>query len=431
MAYFIYNTIIILAFFMLLPFLPLLLLAGERFRAGLMQRLGFYRFIPQGRSSNGSRPVWIHAASVGEVRSVRVLTEEIKQRFPDRAIILSTLTHTGNLTARQNSMVDSVLYLPLDLFWTVRRALAAFDPAVLIIVETEIWPNLVREAHRKGVPTILLSGRVSEKGFRNYSRLVWFFRQVFQLLIACGMQSEVDRQRIVSLGAAPKRVFVSGNLKQAASSRDNTAVAGDQKGSKRASGFLWVVGSSHRGEEEVVFNAFKLLKETFPELRMVLAPRHPQRFPEVEKLLVASGVSFQKKSQLQGEWELRHDVIFLDTIGELENIYAAGDLAFVGGSLVDAGGHNLLEPARFRKPVLFGPYTSNVKSLAKALKQNGGGFEVRDAGDLVREITTLLSEPERCQAAGDKAYEIASADYSVVERSVKIVANYLATPVDV
>jgi 3-deoxy-D-manno-octulosonic-acid transferase len=427
MAYLVYNLLITTAFLVALPALPLLLLGGERWRAGLAQRLGRY-------STNGAilstapRPLWIHAASVGEVRSVRALIEQLRRRFPDRPIILSTLTHTGNLTARQNPAVDRVIYLPLDLCWTVRRALAVFDPAVLIFIETEIWPNLLHQAYRKGVPTILLSGRVSEKGFNSYSRLAWFFNGVFRLLRACGMQSELDRQRIIRLGAAPDRVSISGSLKHAAVLNDDTAVEDDLREQRPAGSCVWVVGSSHRGEEEIVCAAFRTLKQRFPRLRMVLAPRHPQRFAEVEKLLIASGVSFEKKSRIGNDREFRRDILFLDTLGDLEGFYAEADVAFVGGSLVDAGGHNLLEPARLRKPVIFGPYTSNVSSLARKLKQSGGGFEVRGADDLVREITGLLTDPQTRRRAGEKAYEVAGTDSAVIDRSLNIVATYLTAP---
>ena len=428
MAYLVYNVLITLAFLIALPVLPLLLVGGERFRAGFRQRLAWY--------STGSaippqapRPLWIHAASVGEVTSVRVLTEQLKRRFPERAIIVSTLTHTGNMTARQNPAIDRVIYLPLDLWWTVRRALGVFDPAVLIFIETEIWPNLLRQAYRRGLPTILLSGRVSEKGFNNYCRLGWFFRGVFRLLRACGMQSEIDRQRIIRLGAAPNRVSITGNLKHAAVLNDGSAAGNDVCEQRPAGSWIWVVGSSHRGEEEIVCAAFKALKQRFPQLRMILAPRHPQRFAEVEKLLVASGVSFEKKSSIGTQREFQHDVLLLDTIGDLELFYAEADLAFVGGSLVDAGGHNLLEPARLGKPVLFGPYTSNVKLLARKLQQNGGGFEVRGPEDLVHEITGLLSSPQRRRLAGEKAYEVAATDNAVVDQSLNIVASYLPASV--
>ncbi|HEX7226472.1 MAG TPA: glycosyltransferase N-terminal domain-containing protein, partial [Candidatus Binatia bacterium] len=259
MGYLVYNALITLAFLISLPVLPLLLLGGDRFRAGLGQRLGWYS-IDTASLPNAPRPIWIHAASVGEVGSVRALTEQLKRRFPDRAIIVSTLTHTGNLTARQNPAIDRVIYLPLDLWWTVRRALAVFQPAVLIFIETEIWPNLLRQAHRKGLPAILLSGRISEKGFNNYCRLAWFFKGVFQLLRACGMQSEIDRQRIIRLGAAPNRVSITGSLKHAAVANDGRGTGNDLRERRLAGSWTWVVGSSHRGEEEVVCAAFKTLK---------------------------------------------------------------------------------------------------------------------------------------------------------------------------
>jgi 3-deoxy-D-manno-octulosonic-acid transferase len=424
MGYLVYNALITSAFLISLPVLPLLLLGGERFRAGLGQRLGWYS-IDNAIPSKAMRPIWIHAASVGEVRSVRALTEELKRRFSDRAIIVSTLTHTGNLTARQNPAIDRVIYLPLDLGWTVRRALTVFDPALLIFIETEIWPNLLRQAHRKGLPTILLSGRISEKAFNNYCRVAWFFKGVFQLLRACGMQSEIDRQRIIRLGAAPNRVSITGSLKHVAVLSDGTAAADDVCEPRLAGSWIWAVGSSHQGEEEIVCAAFKTLKQQFPGLRMILAPRHPQRFAEVEKLLVARGVSFEKKSSIGSRREFQHDVLFLDTIGDLEGFYADADFAFVGGSLVDAGGHNLLEPARLGKPVLFGPHTSSVMLLAHNLKQNGGGFEVRSAEDLVREIAGLLSDPQKRRLAGEKAYEVAATNNTVIDQSLHIVTTYL------
>ena len=424
MGFIIYNALITLAFLIALPVLPMLLLGGERFRAGIGQRLGLYprhRAIP----FTSLRPLWIHAASVGEVRSVRDFSEQLKRRFPGRAIILSTLTQTGNLTARQNPAIDRVIFLPLDLWWTVRRALAVFDPAVVIFIETEIWPNFLHQAHRKGLPTILLSGRVSEKAFNHYCRLAWFFKGVFSLLRACGMQSEIDRQRIIRLGAAPNRVSITGSLKRAALMNDGVAKGCNISEHRPPGSWIWVVGSSHRGEEDIVCAAFKILKQQFPRLRMILAPRHPQRFAEVEKLLLDSGVSFQKKTSLGNRREFEQEVLFLDTIGDLERFYADADLAFVGGSLVDAGGHNLLEPARLGKPVLFGPYTSTVKSVARELKQNGGGFEVRNAEDLEREITSLLTNPEKRRLAGEKAYEVAAGDNAVIDHSLNIVATYL------
>ena len=430
MSYFVYNILLLITFCAALPFLPFLPVLGKRFSSGLVQRLGFY---PQRVRQRFAvrRPIWIHAASVGEARAAKVLIDGLRKRFPERSIALSTFTQTGHDLAQQGVGAEEVVFLPLDLVWTVRRAITALNPAILVIIETEIWPNLLREAHQRGVPVLLVSGRISERSFRWYARFGWFFRRVIQYLKVLGMQSDADRARIIRLGADPDRVRITGNLKHAASLdttvRKNGEFADSSTSVPRAqhNRSLWVVGSSHQGEEEIVLAAFARLKKRFPQLRMVLAPRHPQRFREVEKLLLAHDLPFAKKSQVNGKVAFEKDVMILDTIGDLEQFYAAGDFAFVGGSLVDAGGHNLLEPARFQKPVLFGPYMSNFARLAEELIQKGGGILVRGCEDLVREITALLMEPEKCKVVGNRAFQVAAQDDGVLAGSVDVVARYL------
>lgn len=431
MSYFIYNAILLIAFCTAVPLLPFMLVLGKRFRAGFGQRFGFYPREVRRRLA-GSRPIWIHAASVGEVRAAKVLIDALQKRFPERKMILSTFTQTGNEVAQKQTAAEAVIFLPLDLVWSARRALSTLKPSVLIMIETEIWPNVLRQAYQRGIPTLLVSGRVSHRAFRSYARFGWLFRDVLRCLKGLGMQSEPDRDRIINLGADSGCVQITGNLKNAAfldkthsDSGDVTSRSDPRQSGIGRDGFLWVVGSSHRGEETIVLAAFELLKKKFPRLRMVLAPRHPQRFREVEKILLSHGLTFEKKSQANGNLHFEKDVMILDTLGDLERFYAVGDFAFVGGSLVDAGGHNLLEPARFRKPVLFGPYTSNFAALAHELIQKGGGIQVGGCEDLVREITALLAEPEKCKAIGGRAFQIATRDYGVVDGSVNLIARYL------
>jgi 3-deoxy-D-manno-octulosonic-acid transferase len=417
--YFLYNLALSAAFAVTLPLLPILWLLGKAYRAGLSQRLGYYSQREIGAVA-GTRPVWIHASSVGEVRSAHHLIGELKRISPTRKIVLSTFTATGNRIAKDLGAADVVLFLPLDVWWTVRRAFAKIEPSLLILIETEIWPNLLREAHQRGIPTLLLSGRLSGRALKQYALLGRFFRQVTRCFTALGMQSSEDADRIKKLGAEASKVAVTGSLKHASgigrrfvenqAPRDN---------------LLLIVGSSHRGEEEVLLQVFVSLKRQFPNLQMVLAPRHPQRFAEVEKLLNKSGLRFEKKSRVNGRMGFDHDIMFLDTLGELQNFYAIGDVAFVGGSLVDAGGHNLLEPACFGKPVLFGPYMTNFRALAAEMKQKGGGIEVRGADDLIREIGGLLGDPQRRKRVGEKAYAVAADDRGVLQRSIDLVARYL------
>jgi 3-deoxy-D-manno-octulosonic-acid transferase len=426
--YLLYNFISMVALVISLPFIPVLFLLGDRFSSGLGQRFGFYpRTVVHGLRD--SRPVWIHAASVGEVDAASRLSVEFRRRLPGRKIVLSTFTASGNLRARQIAAADAIVFLPLDQLWVVRRALTKLNPAILIFLETEIWPNLLREAYRKGIPTLLLSGRLSAKSFKRYARFQSFFRRVLQCYSAIGMQSQDDAERIVKLGAQEARVLVLGNLKRAPAAmkqkiHKRSAGEASARMERRANGHLLVVGSSHRGEEEILLNVFIALKSRFPKLQLVLAPRHPQRFPEVEKLLRTKGVNFTRQSQHDGR-PFDQDVMLLDTVGDLQNFYALGDVAFIGGSLVDAGGHNLLEPARWRKPVLFGPFMDNFRLLAEEMKQSGGGVEVQSGEDLIREISRLLGDPQRLRAVGEKAYQVAAEDPSVLNQSIALAERFL------
>lgn len=427
MIYWAYNIIFTVAVVLALPLLPLILLLGERFRKGLRQRLGFYSREVRA-ALNGARPIWIHAVSVGEVLSAGSLTDRLKERFPGRKLVVSTGTFTGNQIARQATAADLVLFFPLDHPWIARRALRAIDPAILIFLETEIWPNVLRLAHRKGVPILLLSGRLTPRALKKYSLFGIFFRRVVAQFTVLGMQTEADAGRIAQLGVEPRKIFVTGSLKRAPGKSNGAqppgGVARTDQG-ERGRGRVLVVGSTHRGEEEVFLDVFSFLKKEFPDLEMVLAPRHPERFQEVERLLAAKGMPYEKKSEMNGEMLPEGKILLLDTIGDLLSFYAVSDIAFVGGSLVDAGGHNVLEPARFRKAILFGSHMGNFHSLARELLKDGGGIEVSGREDLVREISGLLRNPEKARRMGEIAYRIAADDRGVMERSLEIVYRYI------
>jgi 3-deoxy-D-manno-octulosonic-acid transferase len=295
-----------------------------------------------------------------------------------------------------------------------------------VILETEIWPNLIREVYRRGIPCLLLSGRISARAFTRYFRLRSFFQKVIEKFTVMGMQTEEDARRAIELGGHPARVAVTGSLKRAVPG--GGADPGRRFNGKAPSVHnkrILVVGSSHRGEEEILLKVFISLKHRYPDLQMVLAPRHPQRFDEVEKLLRARGMAYEKKGRSNDRLSFEKDILFLDTLGDLTDFYAIGDVAFVGGSLVEAGGHNLLEPARFGKPVLFGPYTANVAAIAAEMKKQGAGIEVQGSDDLIEKISALLSDPEKCRAMGEKGYQIAADDPQVLEKSLLLVCRYL------
>ncbi|MGZ8466072.1 MAG: 3-deoxy-D-manno-octulosonic acid transferase, partial [Candidatus Binatia bacterium] len=305
-----YNILLTMVFLLILPFTPLLQLIGKRFSAGLAQRLGYFPHA-QLRAVAAARPVWIHASSVGEVGSVTALVRELKNRHPQRRIVLSTFTATGNETAQKFAGVDAVIYLPLDFCWTVRRALTQWNPSLMLFVETEIWPNLLRECFRRGIPTVLVSGRLSARSLPRYERFRGFFCQVVRRFAAIGMQTGEDAARIVRLGADANKVSVVGSLKWAGAAPQSWRFTDVPRHGKR----LLIAGSTHAGEEQMLLASFAALRPRFPELSMVLAPRHPERFAEVEALLRGSGFSWCRRSVAADDRLFATDILLLDTVG--------------------------------------------------------------------------------------------------------------------
>lgn len=421
MWYLLYNVLITIGFVLALPLLPFLICLGPRYREGLAQRLGYYSRDILSTLGDG-RPVWVHAASVGEVRSAGPLVREFKARAPERKILLSTFTATGNWQAHQIPGVDAVIFLPLDLIWIVRHALVKFDPALLVIIETEIWPNLLRQAYRRGVPALLLSGRLSAKASARYTLCRGFFARVLGCFSAFGMQSVEDAARIVDLGANDKKVSVVGSLKGARLSAGDSVVSLSRALNGKP---LLVAGSTHRGEEESLLEALSLVRANYPTLSLVLAPRHPERFGDVDRLLANSGFAFHRRSQAKAAEWFDRDILLLDSVGELVNFFAAADVTFVGGSLVEVGGHNILEPAGFGKPILFGPHMENFQKVASDMLRQGAAVEVASAQELAQALNDLLVDPNKRRQMGQRAAEIAAAHQGAFGLNLGLAERYL------
>jgi 3-deoxy-D-manno-octulosonic-acid transferase len=413
-----YNVLLTIVFAFAAPLLPFIWLLGPRYRDGLAQRFACYG---KTLTSGLHDPIWIHAASVGEVRAAGALVRALKTEAPERSIVISTFTATGNRVARQAGVADKVIFFPLDFSWIARRAVKRIGPSLLLFLETEIWPNLVRQAYRRGIPTILLSGRLSGKALSRYKLARPFFRHVLAQYSALGMQSPQDAERMLELGAPEKKVSVVGSLKFAA----DGVVSGRAAICSTPDRQIFVAGSSHRGEELVLLRALQLARAGTPGLMMVLAPRHPERFSEVEKLLRESSFSFERKTRLQPDQYFQKDVLLLDTVGELTEFFNAADVAFIGGSLVEVGGHNILEPARCRKPVLFGPYMENFKTIAEGMKRNGGAIEVHGAEDLARVLAGLLRDPQVRQQMGQSAADFAATHQHALPTNLALARRYL------
>ncbi len=416
--YVIYNLFLIAATVLLSPVILFKLATVPKYRGGLTQKLGRLR---KGvlRVVKGTRPIWVHAVSVGEVMAAHPLIREIKKKYPKHKLILSTVTVTGNYTARRRvPEADAVFYFPFDYPCVVRRVIQGINPEIVLVAETELWPNFFRELKRAGIPSAIINGRISPKSHKNYLKFKSFFSQVFEQVTLFCMQSEEDALRIRDIGADPGKVAITGNLKfdQKIPATQPNAVR-ILPGKK-----IITAGSTHRGEETVLLDIFKRLRERYPELALIIAPRHPERFDEVEGIINSAGYECQRRTSLKGPVK---DVLLLDTIGELRTFYALCDIAFVGGSLVKVGGHNLLEPAAMKKPVIFSRFMFNFKEISEALLSAGGGIMVKDKTDLYVQLESLLSDPERARSMGERAFRVIKANSGAATKTIEAIGRLL------
>lgn len=426
MWYALYNLIILLA----LPLLICALGVNRKYRAGLHERLGF---IPHSlrRALQGERPIWLHAVSVGEVTASIPIIRRIKEEHPHLKIVLSTITATGNFTVRQKvPEVDWVIYFPYDYLPIVNRVIRLINPCIFIHTETEIWPNFLLVLERYGIPSVIINGRISLSSSRRYRFFGRFFRQVFQKVSFFGMQSAIDHQRVIEMGADPGRVLLTGNMKY-----DQKRVEYDPETlAELRSAFnlgpqeqVFVAGSTHAGEEEMILEVYQKLIQEHPRLVLILAPRHPERFQEVERLVKSKNMALLRKTQIRGKSPLvSPQVILLDTIGELSQTYALGDIIFVGGSLVNVGGHNILEPLVFKKPVLFGPHMQNFAEIAQTLQEAEAVIMVRSKEELWEQSRALLKDRARAELLGTNGFEVIRKHQGATEKNMAMINRFLS-----
>jgi 3-deoxy-D-manno-octulosonic-acid transferase len=370
--------------------------------------------------------IWVHAVSVGEVQAAAALVNSLRERYPDIPIVVTTFTPTGAARARALFKDRAqVRYLPYDLPGAVGRFFARVQPRVAIIFETELWPNLYHECSRRRVPLILASARLSPRSVGRYQRLGALFREILSrqgVLVAA--QAEGDASRFRSLGADPGSTYVTGNLKFDFSLPDDIAERGRSLRAYYAAGRpVWVAGSTHGGgEEEALIEAQKLIRAREPRALLVMAPRHPNRFGDVAAQLVSRGVRFIRRSQTPAAGATTEaEVLLLDTLGELLDFYAAADVAFVGGSLVPIGGHNLLEPAALGIPILTGPNNSNSADAARQLIACGAVEVVQSPHELAEKVLMLFSDPETRTRRGAQASTFVAANKGALVKLLGLV----------
>ena len=419
------------------PYIVAKLFVSERFRSGLMQKLGW---LPERR---GSAPCfWVHAASVGEMFASRPLVKALDETFPDWEVILSTNTNTGLSVARKDFGDKLSFYFPFDLSWLDRKALTLLRPACILLIELEIWPNFLVAAHERRIPVIVVNGRISAKSvraFKTIMRLSGAFREALNARenFYCA-RSQADASRFLELGIAEERVLVTGNVKYDSLP---TEVPLERKErlrqilKLRPEDLVLVGGSTHPGEEEILLRVFKTLKTELPALRLILVPRHIERAPEIEEKVLALGLPCVRRSRLAvSEANLlegqvippeREGIIVVDTVGELQHIYSLAHCVFVGKSLKGIGGQNVMEPAGLARPILFGPHMENFSEEANLLLESGGARKVGDEGELLEAARDVLTHSQPAEAMGQRAREVVLKNRGATLRSLEVLERLL------
>ncbi len=397
-----------------------------------MARLGVLK-----QGLNLDRPVWMHAVSVGEVKAISGLLEELRKAYPDKNFVISTVTETGNKIAK--SLVqekDFLTYLPLDLSFIVRIAINKINPSLFILAETEIWPNLISCLYKKKIPITIVNGRISDSSFKGYSVIKFLLKPILNKISLFCVQTQVDAERFSALGVSQEKIKVSGNLKfdikrdYAPACRQAGILKKDCTDCRLKLGLLLdekllAAASTHPGEEEIILGVYKELLAEFSNLRLLIAPRHPERAKEVEKIIIRYGFNPTRISGLAGEPVNRQTVFILDTIGQLMDYYAISDIVFVGGSLLKKGGHNILEPASLEKPILFGPHMFNFRDIADLFLNNKAAIRVDDSKVLAQKIRELLNSPGLALELGFKAKETLLRNKGSIKRTMELIKNEL------
>ncbi|MBS1813199.1 MAG: 3-deoxy-D-manno-octulosonic acid transferase [Acidobacteria bacterium] len=449
--YFLYSIFLSIAFLALLPYFIYQAFFHKKYLSNFRERLGI---LPESLQADARPTIWIHAVSVGETLAAHSLVNALRERFPDHRLIFSTTTATGQAVARSRiTEADGFCYYPFDWKFSVRNALKVIQPRIVVLMESELWPNFLRECKRQDIPVLVANGRVSDRSFQRAQKVQFWFRRLTANVTCFLMQSEADAARIKALGAS--QVFVSGNIKydigsdkqsaiiDANAHSINEALALDQSP-------LIIAGSTSDGEEELLLSALAEVHKTegLDDVRLLLAPRHPERFETVAKLLDSSRFKYARRSAFVQQVETAGignygalpsvkspvqsaTVVLLDSIGELASLYRFASIVFVGGSLVPKGGHNVLEPAREAKPIIVGPYMENFREIAAEFQRNDALIQVQGTTDkeltaaLSASLIELLRDAERVKSLGANARATVEANRGATNKTVEVIASII------
>lgn len=426
-----YTLAIILLAVVLAPWFAYQAIRYRKYIGSLAERMGY---LPVSFNLDGDESIWIHAVSVGEALTARALITDLKERYPGLRLFLSTTTLTGQQIARTRLQdVDAVFFFPFDLPPFVHRTLRLVKPRLFIMMETEIWPNLLRACRRRGVRTMLVNGRISSRSYPRYRMARRFFRGVLADVDRFCMQSDESARRIIDIGADAAKVVVTGSLKFE-SLESPGAAAG--RGAGRVLRFfrmaparpVLVAGSTMKGEETAVLASFAAIRRAHPTAILIVAPRRPERFAEVEALARGEGLRVIRRTELAVDAEPRADVVILDTMGELAHLFQVATVVFVGGSLIDHGGHNILEPAVHGKPIVFGPHMQNFAEIAATFLKHQAAVQVVNAAELTTALLRLVGDPIERARLGAAARALVEANRGAKPRTLAAIAGLLPAP---
>ncbi len=385
----IYNLLLILLSILLLPVILIALVLVPKFRAGIWQKLGFYNI----KLDENKETIFFHAVSVGEVNAIEALVKKTRETFPQANIVLSTTTKTGQEIANKklSKVVDQITYFPFDYFFSVNAFLNAVKPDKIIIAETEIWPDFVYLSKRRNIPVYIVNGRLSPHSYKGYKKFSFFFKPILSLYEGIFMQSEGDVERILDVGAPKEKTKFMGNLKfDIAPVLNNQEISDLANGLKLNGEKMIAAASTHKGEDEIVLASYSEIKKDYPNLKLLIAPRHPERYDAVEALLKESGFSYGRRSK--NDTFENNDIIMLDTMGELMKMFSICHFAFIGGSFSTTGGHNPLEANIWGKPVLSGDCVFNFKDIYAYLTNTKAAKLSSSQNELTEDMKKLLTD---------------------------------------
>jgi len=434
--YFIYSLLLGLGFLVLLPRFLLDAMRHGKYVAGFGERLGSLSPLPD----DGRPVVWIHCVSVGETQAARPLVQAIKAKYPDFRIAISTITLTGQNLAREIFKHDPIrtFYFPFDWRWVVRRTLKTINPRAVLVMETELWPGFLRECKEQQIPVAIVNGRLSAQSFRRYRLIKIFMRRVLSSISLAVMQTEAGAERLRALGMDASRILVCGNVKfDAGTSPATDALTKEFRERFNLSDEvpLILAASTHDLEEVIVLNSFRqIISRAELKPRLMIAPRHPERFAEVADFLKASGLRWARRTAPPDERDGQAEVILLDSIGELHSVYSLASIVFVGGSIAKTGGHNILEPAAVAAAVITGPHTYNFQSIVETFVAAGAIIQLQPMSDsaaiveLANVISELLADPARRLELGALAQSLVNENRGATARTLQALSSIISQP---